>query len=390
MVSLTGVRVLPGRYGTWYTRNGRSILISEEADPFAPSGEVLQVISDAGLLDKRDKLYGATVMLTSRCNLACAYCFQNESGGESGITRIDRHDLTARNVERVRDFVAEQMLRHGKSELHLLLTGGEPLMNYANCLELLDAMAPLGAVQAEMFTNGVLLSKDRAVALSQAGLTRIQVSFDGAGDEHDRYRKTPAGVGSYARIMQNLVNTLDAAPNLKVTMRLNITARNVPTLDQLLLALSEVAAGRKLAIRFGLVDDIGLNFVDAPDRSATTAEQIRDLALIAMELGLDVEPMAAPGDCLFCGVIGGGSGSVINADGTLYSCWESVGRTELAVGDVTRGYLAGNDLTERWVDCSYNIVDRNAATKSARQISDVVDTAVLDRSFELLNVGSAS
>ena len=390
MESLSGVRVLPGRHGTWYTGNGRSILATEQVQPLTPPDEVRRAIEDNGLLDTHERRYGATVMLTTRCNLTCSYCFQNESFDDSGLARIDRKDLTAQTATLARDFVSEQMHKYGKSELQLLLTGGEPLIKFRRCLEVLDAMAALNLTQASMFTNGVLLTQARAVALAQSGLTHIQVSFDGAATLHDEYRKTTAGMGSYGRIMENLASAIDAAASLKVTARLNVNARNLTSLDDLLRTLSQFDAASRLSIRFGLVDDIGLNFSDAPERSEETAKRIRELALHALDLGLHVQPMAAPGDCLFCGVVGGASGCVINADGTLYSCWESVGRTGFEVGDLTHGYMPMHDLADRWVDCSYNVTDAQASKTAARRISDIVDAAVLDHAYELRYPGSAA
>ena len=162
MESLSGVRVLPGRHGTWYTGNGRSILVAEQVQPLTPPDEVSRAIEDNGLLDNHERRYGATVMLTTRCNLTCSYCFQNESFDDSGLARIARTDLTVQTATLARDFVSEQMNKYGKSELHLLLTGGEPLIKFRRCLEVLDAMAALNLTQASMFTNGVLLSRKHA------------------------------------------------------------------------------------------------------------------------------------------------------------------------------------------------------------------------------------
>ena len=190
--------------------------------------------------------------------------------------------------------------------------------------------------------------------------------------------------------MENLASALDTAASLQVTARLNVNARSLTSLDDLLLTLGQFDAASRPSIRFGLVDDIGLNFSDAPERSDETAKRICELALHALDLGLHVQPMAAPGDCLFCSVVGGASGCVINADGTLYSCWESVGRTGFEVGDLTHGYMPMQDLAERWVDCSYNVTDAQTAKMAARRISDIVDAAVLDHAYELRYPGSAA
>lgn len=383
-MELSKLRILEGAHGIWYSRNGRSVLAADVADPLAPPAAVRQTIEEAGLFDERSDLYGATVMLTTRCNLTCGYCFQNDLSAGSIISRIPRRELTADLARGAQLFIQREMLRYGKTRLHLLLTGGEPLMNFPVCVELLRLMRPLGLQSAELFTNGVMFTLANARALVEAGLTHVQVSFDGARDDHDRYRKSAVGAGSYQRIMDNLRSVAAALPDLRLTARVNVTASNVSRLDELIDALAAVAAPGRISIRFGLIDDIGLDFADAPQREPELAEALRVLAHRAIAQGLRVQPMAALGDCLYCGIVGGGSGCVINADGALYSCWESVGRQDLSVGDLTKGFLSGDELEERWVDCSYNVRNREEMIARTKAISDAVDVAVLDEQFERL------
>ncbi len=179
MATLPGVRVLKGKYGTWLTGNGQSVLIASEADLDHPAAELVETLVAEGLLADMGHLYGATVMLTTRCNLTCSYCYQNESADEEIPVRIPRQTLTANRVAEVRDFVAAQMHANGKSALHVLLTGGEPLLQYGSCQLLLENLAPPGMAGVQMLTNAVLLTADRACGLSAAGLTSLQVSFDG-------------------------------------------------------------------------------------------------------------------------------------------------------------------------------------------------------------------
>jgi uncharacterized protein len=374
-----------GNAATWLTGNGQSVLIDAGADLERPAPELVETLTAEGILTDMGHLYGATVMLTTRCNLSCSYCYQNESMEGEAPVRIQLQTLTPDRLAEVRDFVATQMRTYSKSALHVLLTGGEPLLQYRSCELLLEGLGPLGMVAAQMFTNAVLLTTDRARGLSAAGLTSLQVSFDGFSADHDRYRKDAAGTGSYERIVANIAAALDAVPQLAITARVNVTTSNVDRLHLLLEDLDNRVGAARLTLRLGLIDDIGIGFADAPARDLRTGNRVRDLAVGAVERGFTVDPLATVADCLYCGIVGGGSGTVINADGTLYSCWESVGRTGYEVGDLRSGYLSPDQLEGRWVDCSYNVVDRERTRSAISQICDEVDAAVLDRRFELLS-----
>lgn len=366
----------------WLSANGRSILVTADTDLSQPSAELLEALRTEGLLDKRSDVYGATVMTTTRCNLTCSYCYQNESALGPTPVRIPQRAMRPEMIDEVCSFITGQMARYGKAAVHLLLTGGEPLLQFRACEQILLRLGPLGLTAAQMFTNGVLLNAERASTLKQAGLTHVQISFDGNREDHDRYRRDTAGEGSFDRILRNLATALDAAPGLRVTARVNVSARNIDKLPEFLDSLAREIGVDTVSLRFGLLDDIGIGFSDAPERNAGTGAKIRSLAVEGVDRGFQVEPLATTENCLYCGVVGGGSGCVINADGALYSCWESVGRDGLEVGSVQSGYLPHEVLAPRWVDCSYNVVGGESSRDVIRQICDNVDAAVLDRQFE--------
>lgn len=82
---------------------------------------------------------------------------------------------------------------------------------------------------------------------------------------------------------------------------------------------------------------------------------------------------------------------MINADGTLYSCWESVGRAGYEVGTVVDGYLDASVLVDRWVDCSFNVVADGLSTGWMDEATDRIDARVLDRMYERwLTVGATA
>ncbi len=117
------------------------------------------------------------ISVTDRCNFRCTYCMPKEVFGRDfdGFLRRDEL-LTFEELTRV----ASVLVREGVEKIRL--TGGEPLLR--RDLERLVAMlANLRGVQdLALTTNGSLLTREKALSLSDAGLNRITVSLDSLDD----------------------------------------------------------------------------------------------------------------------------------------------------------------------------------------------------------------
>src|SRR5262249_1776503 len=76
--------------------------------------------------------------------------------------------------------------------------------------------------------------------------------------------------------------------------------------------------------------------------------------------------------CAFCAEPGGRTGAVVNADGTLFSCWESVGRPGYEVGTIESGYV--DHQPRRWI--------RGSRSDRDGRFTDAVDAGLLDLIWE--------
>ncbi|WP_048193696.1 GTP 3',8-cyclase MoaA [Methanococcoides methylutens] len=110
------------------------------------------------------------ISLTNRCNLDCIYC---HSEGDEG----SRNEMT---VGMISDIVTTAA-KFGVNKVKF--SGGEPLVR-KDFEEILRALPELKDVSVT--TNGVLL-KDRAYALKEAGLDRVNVSLDTLDPEKYAY-----------------------------------------------------------------------------------------------------------------------------------------------------------------------------------------------------------
>ena len=97
----------------------------------------------------------------------------------------------------------------------------------------------------------------------------------------------------------------------------------------------------------------------------------------AVDLGFPASLPRAHIPCNTCGHGDGRYGGVVNADGTLASCWETAGKPGWEVGTTAGGYLPAQQTKDRWITCedSYQYADSREAVAAFR---DAVDADLLD------------
>ena len=117
-------------------------------------------------------IHDLRISVTDRCNFRCVYCMPREIFGPSFTSFADRADLlTFEEIARV----ASAFVENGVEKIRL--TGGEPLLR-RDLERLVEMIARLGVRDLTLTTNGSLLTREKAHALRDAGLTRITISLD--------------------------------------------------------------------------------------------------------------------------------------------------------------------------------------------------------------------
>ncbi|MFF1379293.1 radical SAM protein [Streptomyces sp. NPDC058308] len=354
--------------------------------------EASELLLSSGIDRNRDTgIYHVTVLITTKCNLACSYCFQNTEippAGTKGIpVRIAGTTLDDTRIGDILSFVQRQMRQYAAQELDVMLFGGEPTLHMDLCLRLLTGARRLGPVTASMISNGTLFTVADMRRLEEAGLRSVQVTFDGDAGTHDRSRITIGGHGTFDRIMRNLQAVSDHT-EIAWQLRVNLTAESIDGADALIDRVSARLDPVKCAFSFALVNDPGLGYADAMAHSPALARRVGALYEHAVDAGF-VVPVPSTAACMACGEVGGRSGAVVNANGTLYSCWESAGRDGMEVGTVTEGYLSEELVVSRWVACEYNARQRTDP-EAERAYRDTLDALVLDSLYRRGRLGAAA
>ncbi|ERH01941.1 MAG: putative molybdenum cofactor biosynthesis protein A, archaeal [Halonotius sp. J07HN6] len=140
---------------------------------------------------------GVRVSLTDRCNFDCVYCHNEGLGDTRGPMEPDDNEMTADDVVRFLEVVAEFGV--GKVKF----TGGEPMLRQD--LEAIIRRTP-DSIDASMTTNGTFLP-GRAEDLKSAGLERVNVSQDAI--DPDAFAEITKS-GAYEQVLEGVEAAVDA------------------------------------------------------------------------------------------------------------------------------------------------------------------------------------
>lgn len=122
-------------------------------------------------------IHDLRISITDRCNFRCVYCMPKEKFGRDYSFLSRKELLSFEEIERVCRAFADIGVKK------LRITGGEPLLR-TDMHDLVARLANIpGIDDLSMTTNASLIKPERARALRDAGLTRVNVSLDSLNDD---------------------------------------------------------------------------------------------------------------------------------------------------------------------------------------------------------------
>jgi len=176
----------------------------------------------------------ASVQITLRCNSRCSYCniwrLSNEKQVSSDITQTDDLDRIFRSLRK---------LEVGG----VSLTGGEPLTR--DDLGAVVRLATDNGLWADICTNGISLTKDRALELAEAGAKCIILSLDTLDPEvYQKHRGVPFRFAE--RALEALSYVLNEHPSTHCNINCVVTRYNVGQLVAFVERISKHGEGQIL------------------------------------------------------------------------------------------------------------------------------------------------
>lgn len=276
------------------------------------------------------------------CNLRCGYCF-----ADTGAYGGQRSLMSLEVGKKALDF----LIKASKHRKHIEVDffGGEPLLNFEVCKELVKYGREQGKIHDKIFkftmtTNGVLLTDEVQKFLNDEGISAV-LSLDGRPEVNDKMRQFPNGTGSYANIVPKFKHFADSRNGLEYYLRGTYTHWNRDFFEDV---KHMVDAGFKEISVEPVVAPKEMSYALTEEDLPILYEQYDKLArhyVEKMEAGegynfFHFNVDLSHGPCLPKRLSGCGSGHdylAISPEGDLYPCHQFVGDKKFKVGTVDEG-----------------------------------------------------
>ncbi|MBW2263349.1 MAG: radical SAM protein [Deltaproteobacteria bacterium] len=276
-----------------------------------------------------------TLFLTRRCNLACDYCYESQTGGT----------MSAETLEKAVRFSTFD----GRPVVSVVFFGGEPLLE-KGLIEHGITFCRKHEKESKTFfhlkisTNGVLLDEETVELFQGAGML-VSLSFDGCRSAHDAHRKLVGGQGTFEIVDRAAGLLMEKLPHSTVVSV--VTPHNVGDLYESV----EFLFGKGFRYVIAELDYTAAWDVDS---MKVLEKQYRRMAKLYIErMGKGDDFYLSVFDEKISSHVSGGyrknercemghHNVAIAPDGTIYPCIEFVGMgEEWAIGHVDTGIEEG-------------------------------------------------
>lgn len=325
-----------------------------DEDTAAEVADDLQVLIDRGELFSSDEavlgyvphsspiVKALCLHMAHDCNLRCGYCFAGTGsyGGERSLMSVEVG-------KKALDFLIQSSQHRQHIEVDFF--GGEPLLNFEVCQELVAYGKEQGLLHNKIFkftmtTNGVLLTPRVQEFLDSEGISAV-LSLDGRQATNDAMRPFPNGSGSYEAIVDRFLNFTNHRNHQDYYLRGTYTHKN---LDFAADVAHMVDLGFKEISMEPVVAESGYDYALKEEDLPTLFGQYDALTrhyLQKQESGegyhfFHFNVDLSHGPCLPKRLSGCGAGHdylAISPEGDLYPCHQFVGEEAYKVGTVETG-----------------------------------------------------
>ena len=306
--------------------------------------------------NKNSVLKAMCLHVAHTCNLNCGYCFasQGKYHGERAIMSLE-------TGKKALDFlIAHSGTRHN---LEVDFFGGEPLMNWDVCKELVKYAREQEKIHNKNFrftltTNGMLIDDD-VIDFCNKEMSNVVLSLDGRKEIHDRCRVDYNGVGSYEKIVPKFQELVRRRGGKDYYMRGTFTHANTDFTNDIFhmadLGFTELSMEPVVC--------------DPSDPSALTAEdmpvlfeQYEILAKEMVKRKKEGRPFTfyhymldlKHGPCIYKRISGCGSGTeyvAVTPTGDIYPCHQFVGDPKYLLGNLDEG-ITNTEVQDQFKFCN--------------------------------------
>lgn len=276
------------------------------------------------MLNKQsEKSFSLGLALTLGCNFRCPYCYQDHP--EKRMSRVVQKSILKYLEKELTD----------KESFSISWWGGEPLLETQIIKnlgkEIMDLCDKYNiAYNSSMSTNGYLLNNETIKILKDGKLKHLQVTIDGYKNSHNKTRILTNGEGTYDVILNNLYNLVKIAPEILITIRVNV-GKNVIDIEgwkKLLIDLIPIKGSIAIAPREVLPTE---DFDQLCLTKNEFDEYYDHIGEITYDSGFRIAFGVHGIGTTYCGAVPNGNW-LIHPDGFIHKCTAIAHKPELSLG----------------------------------------------------------
>ena len=263
---------------------------------------------------------GITIVTTLKCNFNCPYCFETHNGEK----------ITPDLQEKIFQLIIKMLKASNSRSLYVTWYGGEPLLAIDVIQNLSKKIIEYTTenkinYNAGIVTNGYLLDQEKINILEENKIRKIQITFDGLKENHDKTRCLINGSPTFDKIIDNLYNIKF---NGLINIRYNTHKNNEKDSEELEKIISKIKLKTKNNISYYKAPIID----NAPEKRKNQVDFLNELKFSEIEAERYASDISryktyfCSAQKLFPIVIGN--------DGNLYKCWEDVWDKKRSFGEV--------------------------------------------------------
>lgn len=348
----------------------------KEAYPDITEEDVKETLEDIEELKKEGKLFSEDIFeefapamkkkqsvlkaiclhVAHDCNMDCGYCFagKGEYQGEKGLMSLE-------TGKKALDFLVANS--KGRKNLEVDFFGGEPLLNWDVCKELVKYGRSLEKEHNKNFrftltTNGLLVD-DEVMEFANREMSNVVLSLDGKREVNDKMRHTKNGKGTYDLIIDKFKKFASSRNQQDYYMRGTYTKYNLDFADDIIhmadlgfkeLAMEPVVASEEAPYALSQEDLPRLkeNYDKLAKEMIKRYKEDRGFNFYHYSVDL------TGGPCISKRISGCGVGTeylAITPQGEIYPCHQFVGDEKYLMGNLDDGITKG-EICDEFEGCN--------------------------------------
>ena len=279
------------------------------------------------------------------CNLRCGYCFASQGDYQQAHKSL----ISLETGKKALDYILKNS--GDRRNLEVDFFGGEPLMNFDVCKELVyygrqEEKKYKKNFRFTITTNGVLLDEEKMEFIDQH-FDNVVMSLDGRKEVNDNVRVTPKGTGSYDIIVPNFKKAVKKREDRDYFIRGTFTGLNLDFSD-------DVKHMRDLGFKSLSMEPVVTEPGDKYEIKESDLEKVKEeyeklYHLYKDSIGTDkefnffhFEIDLEHGPCIYKRISGCGAGNeyiAVTPEGDIYPCHQFVGNDDFKIGNLDEGIV---------------------------------------------------